>query len=90
MQNIAKELKYKKIKVTGKNGFDQSQVTAGGAELSQFTGMLEAKNCPGLFVTGELLDVDGRCGGFNLAFAWSSGRLAGESAAQKILKRAKL
>ena len=87
---IAKELKGKEITVTGKNGFDQSQVTAGGAKLSQFSETLEAKSCPYLFVTGELLDIDGRCGGFNLTFAWSSGRTAGKAAAQKLLKRAKL
>ncbi len=90
IESIVKELKGKKIKVTGKNGFDVSQVTAGGAELSQFKETLEAKNCRGLYVTGELLDIDGKCGGYNLSFAWSSGRTAGREAAQKILKRAKL
>ena len=45
---------------------------------------LESKKVPGLFCAGELLDVDGGCGGFNLQWAWASGLLAGESAAKSI------
>ncbi|HOW38490.1 MAG TPA: NAD(P)/FAD-dependent oxidoreductase, partial [Bacillota bacterium] len=42
---------------------------------------LESKQCPGLYLAGEVLDVDARCGGYNLQWAWASGLLAGESAA---------
>jgi predicted flavoprotein YhiN len=59
-------------------GFDQAQVTCGGAELKDFDPeTLESRRAPGLFAAGEVLDVDGDCGGYNLQWAWSSGRLAG-------------
>ena len=78
---IADALKGFALTVHGTKGFPDAQVTAGGLELSQFTDRLESKRTPGLYAAGEILDVDGRCGGYNLTFAWSSGRLAGRSAA---------
>ena len=58
-------------------GLENAQVTAGGAELSGFDPeTLESKVVPGLFACGEVLDVDGDCGGFNLQWAWSSAMLA--------------
>ena len=48
---------------------------------------MESKLVPGLYFAGELLDVDGKCGGYNLQWAWSSGMKAGKSAAAKIGKR---
>ena len=66
------------LKVTGTEGFDNAQVTAGGIRTSGFNPeTLESWFCPGLFACGELLDVDGDCGGYNLQWAWASGRLAG-------------
>ena len=66
------------LKVTGTEGFENAQVTAGGIKTSGFNPQtLESWFCPGLFVCGELLDVDGDCGGYNLQWAWASGRLAG-------------
>ena len=47
---------------------------------------MEALSQPGFYAAGEVLDVDAGCGGFNLQWAWSSGRLAGRSAAQKLIK----
>ena len=44
---------------------------------------MESKLCPGLFACGEVLDVDGDCGGYNLQWAWSSGRLAGINAGKE-------
>ena len=79
---IAAALKGLPFTVHGTKGFPDAQVTAGGLELSQFTDTLASKLVPGLFAAGEILDVDGKCGGYNLTFAWSSGRLAGRSAAQ--------
>ena len=71
------------FEISGVLGFENSQVTAGGADLSLFDiDTLEAKNIKGLFACGEVLDVDGRCGGYNLGWAWSSGRLAGSCAAK--------
>lgn len=66
----------------GSNSFDQAQVCAGGVMLDELTDELEVKRLPGLFVTGELMDVDGKCGGYNLHWAWSTGYIAGEAAAK--------
>lgn len=63
------------------NPFENAQVCAGGVSLRQITDRLESKNAPGVYFAGELLDVDGRCGGYNLQWAWCSGYLAGAAAA---------
>ncbi len=66
------------LPVRGVEGFDSAQVTAGGIRTAGFNPeTLESWFMPGLFVCGELLDVDGDCGGYNLQWAWASGRLAG-------------
>ena len=66
------------LPVRGTEDFDHAQVTAGGIKTSGFNPeTLESWFMPGLYACGELLDVDGDCGGFNLQWAWSSGRLAG-------------
>ena len=71
--------KWFTLEVTGVMGFDSAQVTAGGAKTREFDARtLESTKNPGLFVCGEVLDVDGDCGGFNLQWAWSSGYLAGK------------
>lgn len=78
LSEVLRLLKHFPLEVTGPMGFDQAQVTAGGADTSQFRAdTLESRLCPGLFACGEVLDVDGDCGGYNLQWAWSSGRLAG-------------
>lgn len=82
LRMLAAAIKQKTVAVLGTKGFPDAQVTAGGATLSEFTDTLESRRSPGLFAAGEILDVDGRCGGYNLTFAWSSGRLAGASAAR--------
>ncbi|MGI6260640.1 MAG: NAD(P)/FAD-dependent oxidoreductase [Acutalibacteraceae bacterium] len=67
--------------VTGASGFAQAQVTAGGVETDGFSPLtMESTRVPGLFACGEVLNVDGLCGGYNLQWAWSSGILAGRSA----------
>lgn len=66
------------LKLKGTEGFDKAQVTAGGIKTTGFNpDTMESWFMPGLFVCGELLDIDGDCGGFNLQWAWASGRLAG-------------
>ena len=66
------------LPVTGTMGMEGAQVTAGGIRSADFDpATLESRLIPGLFACGEVLDVDGDCGGFNLQWAWSSGRLAG-------------
>lgn len=83
-KNIAKILCSWEFKVTGSMGWQNAQVTAGGVdtnEVEPFT--LESKIVEGLYFSGEVLDIDGDCGGFNLQWAWSSGYIAGANAALK-------
>ena len=69
--------------VSGPAEPQRAQVTRGGLLTAQFDpATLEARGLPGLFACGEALDVDGACGGFNLAWAWKSGLVAGAAAAQ--------
>ena len=78
LDRIARSLRGFSLPVTGVCGFDQAQVTAGGLRTSEFDPeTLESRLVPGLYAVGEVLDVDGDCGGFNLQWAWSSGRAAG-------------
>ncbi len=65
------------LPLKGSLGFDQAQVTCGGAELKDFDpATLESRLVPGLYAIGEVLNVDGDCGGFNLHWAWASAFLA--------------
>ena len=65
------------LRITDTNGFENAQACSGGVPLTELTGHMESKLVPGLFVTGELADIDGTCGGYNLQWAWSSGAAAG-------------
>ncbi len=79
LNNIIYTATHYRIEITGTRGFDYAQVTAGGAECSEFNPLtMKSKIVPGLFATGEVLNVDGDCGGFNLMFAFASGLTAGE------------
>lgn len=74
-------LKEWTFEVTGTNLFNNAQVTLGGVDVKDINSTtLESKIVPNLFFCGEVLDVDGDCGGFNLQWAWSSGFIAGKSA----------
>ena len=76
---LARACKRMVLPVAGTCGFDQAQVTAGGLVTDEFDPRtLESRLVPGLYACGEVLDIDGDCGGFNLQWAWSSGRLAGQ------------
>ena len=76
--DLARAAKDFRLDVRGTEGFDNAQVTAGGVKTSGFNpDPLESWFVPGLFACGEVLDVDGDCGGYNLQWAWASGRLAG-------------
>jgi hypothetical protein len=69
------------LHVTGTLGYEKAEVTAGGVKLSEVNpSTLESRIAPGLFLCGEILDVEGRLGGFNFQWAWSSGTVAGKSA----------
>lgn len=80
-ESLAGFLKEFRAGIKKTRGFDFAQVCTGGALLSQFNpDTLEALKLKGLYITGELLDVDGRCGGYNLQWAFSTGYLAGKAA----------
>jgi predicted Rossmann fold flavoprotein len=71
------------IEVIGSLGFEEAQITAGGIKLDNINpSTLESLKVPGLFFAGEVVDIDGKCGGFNLQWAWSSGYIAGKNAAE--------
>ena len=79
---LARLLKCWSLEISGTMPWPEAQVTAGGVDLHDVNPeTLESRLVPGLFFCGEILDVDGDCGGFNLQWAWSSGWLAGLSAA---------
>ncbi|MCL2030798.1 MAG: aminoacetone oxidase family FAD-binding enzyme [Oscillospiraceae bacterium] len=80
-RRLASAVKAYRIPLTGTRGFGEAQVTCGGVRPGEFDpGTLESRLSPGLYACGEILDVDGSCGGFNLQWAWSSGWVAGTSA----------
>lgn len=71
------------FEVSGHTGFRDAQVTAGGIKTSEFySSSMESRLVPGLYAAGEVLDIYGDCGGFNLQWAWSSGIMAGKNAAK--------
>ncbi|MCC6677499.1 MAG: aminoacetone oxidase family FAD-binding enzyme [Phycisphaerales bacterium] len=70
------------LPVTGDRGFLHAEVTAGGVPLSEVhLDTMESRVCPGLYLCGEICDVDGRIGGYNFQWAWASGYAAGSAAA---------
>lgn len=76
-------LKQWKFEVSGTNSFTNAQVTAGGINTKEINSKtLESNIASNLFFAGEILDVDGDCGGFNLQWAWSSGAIAGINASK--------
>jgi predicted Rossmann fold flavoprotein len=82
-QSISRALKALRLKALSVRGFDSCQVCAGGVSLSELNPLsLEAEKSAlqGLYLAGELLDLDGPCGGYNLQWAWSSGWTAGKHA----------
>lgn len=80
IKKIAALCKNFNFEINGTKDFSDAQVTAGGADTSEFnTKTMESKRHKGLYCCGELLNVDALCGGFNLQWAWSSGRLCGSS-----------
>ena len=78
-RTIAHTLKTFTLPVIGTMGLEYAQVTAGGIRTDEFDpNTMESRLQPGLYACGEVLDIDGDCGGLNLQWAWSSGRLAGQ------------
>lgn len=84
-KNLAQMIVETPAPVTGDRGFTFAEVTAGGVPLGELhLDTMESRVCPGLFICGELCDVDGRIGGFNFQWAWASGHTAGISAARSL------
>lgn len=80
LENLVYFFKNFTIAVDGTKGFDNAQVTAGGVDLSEIdTSSMESLKCKGLYFTGEVLDVDGICGGYNLNWAYTSADIASKS-----------
>ena len=78
VQNVSRVVKNLEIQLTEPLGMDSAQVTAGGIRTDEFNPeTMESRFVPGLYACGEVLDIDGDCGGYNLQWAWSSGRCAG-------------
>ncbi len=69
------------LHVIGSNPYDNAQVCAGGVDTAELTENMESKLVPGVYFAGEIMDVDGKCGGYNLQWAWCSGNIAGNAAA---------
>ena len=81
LQAVVNAVKSFEITITEPMGMDSAQVTAGGVLTEQFDPQtMESRLVPGLYACGEVLDIDGDCGGYNLQWAWSSGYLAGQCA----------
>ena len=84
LEAVCEVVKAFEIPLTEPMGMDSAQVTAGGVFTKDFDpATMESKLVPGLYACGEVLDIDGDCGGYNLQWAWSSGRLAGLSAGKE-------
>lgn len=82
-QRLAGVIQGLRVDITDWNQFDTAQVSAGGADTSEINpDTMESRLVPGLYFAGEMVDIDGICGGYNLQWAWASGAVAGMHAAQ--------
>lgn len=78
-------LSERPMRVNGTLGYEKAEVTAGGVRLDEVNpSTLESRKAPGLFLCGEILDAEGRLGGFNFQWAWSSGTVAGTAAGRSV------
>lgn len=69
-----------KVHIISVNAMENAQVCAGGVDFTEISTEMESLKCPGLYFAGEVIDVDGKCGGYNLQWAWTSGYVAGKNA----------
>lgn len=80
LSGLADCMKSWAMPITAVNPISQAQVCAGGVRLTQINGAtMESRLAPGLYLTGEMLDAEGICGGYNLQWAWATGAIAGRS-----------
>ena len=84
LPSLAGVLQWYTVAVTGTDGFANAQVTKGGADMRELTACLESKKVKGLYFAGELCDVDGECGGYNLQWAFSSGACVADAIADSV------
>lgn len=83
LKALANAIKNFKLSIIGTKGFTNAQVTLGGAEISEFDpNTMQSNLCKNLYACGEVLDITGDCGGYNLQWAFSSGYVAGKAAAE--------
>ena len=81
---LVETIKRLRLKVIGAGGFAEATITRGGVKREEIDSKtMESKICKGLYFAGEVIDVDGPCGGYNLQIAWSTGVLAGLNAVKK-------
>ena len=84
IQKLSEYLKHVTIDLVDTEGFDKAQTSAGGVNTAEINAeTLESYLVPGLYFAGEVIDIDGMCGGYNLQWAWSSGYVAGMHAAER-------
>ncbi len=83
IKKIAEGMKQLDYHVTSVNPFSEAQTSAGGIPFEEITDDLESAICPDLYFAGEMLDIDGQCGGYNLQWAWTSGYISGMCAAEQ-------
>ncbi len=83
IDSLLAELKVWSFRITSHNGYGNAQATRGGVATSELTNELESRIIPGLYFAGEMINVDGDCGGYNLHWAWMSASVAAESAVKK-------
>ncbi len=81
LERVIDNYRNVRINIVATSDYASSQVTKGGVDLNDLTDDLESVHTPGVYVVGELADVDGRCGGYNLQWAFTSGYIAGMAAA---------
>ena len=81
--HLVKQCKHMEVCVTGSKSFEQAQVCAGGVHTDEINPKtMESRLVPNIYFAGEVVDIDGMCGGYNLQWAWSSGYVAGRHAAE--------
>jgi predicted Rossmann fold flavoprotein len=84
-RTVIRALRETVLPVRGSRGYSYAEVTAGGVPLEEIDpATMESRIHPGVYFVGEILDVDGRLGGFNFQWAWSSGFVAGHAIARRL------
>ena len=83
MEELAWHITHFEVEIRGAAALSQAQVCSGGIRTEELNEHMECQRIPGLYVTGEAVDMDGACGGYNLTWAWASGFAAGRDAARR-------